>query len=567
MKSSSNGKIFGVQHLAAAWARLRLGQDASVSKFPTKGSGSKLPDSEPGLPTEWKNAFARERSGLPLPADPRPERLVGRLLAAFVLTGLVFLALPGTLLGVLNLLSISSHQSATAAQTAWIQAHGQAQLFGWVGSFILGISIYVLPKIQGRGFKRFEEAWAIWVFWTVGVTLRWWAGFGSPYWRVTLICGAILELVGYGLAQHVLVFAPGARERRLPKDLSSWMGIAGFGALGVALLLDLAITIWLIQSAARPVVPPSLDRSCVLIALWGFVVPVAWGYSARFVTIFLGLEPPDHGLARWLLVGVALLVVLALLRVFVVVDLLALVLTVAAIQALRIFHPGHRPPKLLGAYRHYPYFVRLAYVWLGVGAILGLSADLFPSITGLGGASRHAVTVGFIATLVFAIGQRILPSFLNGRELYSLGLMGASLWVLNLGCLLRVSTESIAYSAGGIAWNLLPFSAFLELAAVLLFVANIGLTLAHPMLVWFGQEGVKPTLTLYWCVSSFPGTRRILIDAGLKTLARVKEVPRTLTLAEAARADNANLERIVGELGVFFGQHQPRRPGPTSDHK
>jgi hypothetical protein len=200
-----------------------------------------------------------------------------------------------------------------------------------------------------------------------------------------------------------------------------------------------------------------------------------------------------------------------------------------------------------------------------VGAILGLGADLFPSVNGLGGASRHAVTVGFIATLIFAIGQRILPSFLNGRELYSVGLMGASLWVLNLGCLVRVSTESIAYSAGGIAWNLLPFSAFLELAAVLLFFANIGLTLAHRMLVWFGPEGVKPTLTLYWCVSSFPGTRRVLIEAGLKTLAQAKEVPRTLTLAEAAHADRVNVERIFDTLRVFFSHHQPRRPNRTSD--
>jgi hypothetical protein len=127
-------------------------------------------------------------------------------------------------------------------------------------------------------------------------------------------------------------------------------------------------------------------------------------------------------------------------------------------------------------------------------------------------------------------------------------------------------TESVSYSAGGIAWNLLPFSALLELVAVLLFIANIGMTLAHPMLVWFGPEGVKPTLTLYWCVSSFPGTRRILIDAGLKTLAQAKELSRTLTLAEAARADDADLERIVSELRVFFSHHQPRPSGRTSDH-
>ena len=50
--------------------------------------------------------------------------------------------------------------------------------------------------------------------------------------------------------------------------------------------------------------------------------------------------------------------------------------------------------------------------------------------------------------LIFAIGPRILPSFLNGRELYSSALMAAGLWILNLGCGLRVSSEAIAYSAG-----------------------------------------------------------------------------------------------------------------------
>lgn len=163
------------------------------------------------------------------------------------------------------------------------------------------------------------------------MTLRWWAAFGSPLWRATLISGTLFELVGYSLAMHILAFAPGNRERRLPKDLSSWMGIAGFGALAAALLFDLGISIWLAWRAALPVVPPSLDRSFVLIAVWGFVVPTALGYSARFVTIFLGLEQPDHSWAKWLLGGVGLLVVLALAGVFVAVDLLAVLLTAAGI--------------------------------------------------------------------------------------------------------------------------------------------------------------------------------------------------------------------------------------------
>jgi hypothetical protein len=56
------------------------------------------------------------------------------MLAAFVITGILLLALPGTLLGVWNLISIAEHQASDAAREAWIQAHGQALLFGWVGT-------------------------------------------------------------------------------------------------------------------------------------------------------------------------------------------------------------------------------------------------------------------------------------------------------------------------------------------------------------------------------------------------------------------------------------------------
>ncbi len=108
------------------------------------------------LPEQWKTAYERDRSGAVLYADPAPERRAATALGAFIITGLAFLALPGTLLSVWNLLSIAAHHASNAASIGWIQAHGHAQLFGWVGTFILGVSLYVLPKFCGRPLRRFK---------------------------------------------------------------------------------------------------------------------------------------------------------------------------------------------------------------------------------------------------------------------------------------------------------------------------------------------------------------------------------------------------------------------------
>lgn len=520
------------------------------------------------LPDAWQVAYARDRQGQALYADPAPERRAGRMLAAFVITGLAFLALPGTLLGVWNLITIAEHHAMTGASVAWIQAHGHAQLFGWVGTFILGISLYTLPKFRGHALKRFGEAWAVWALWTLGVAGRWWAGFSTGHWRPVLLGSALLEVAAFALAQHILVWGAGTDAAgklgtagKKPSDLGSWLGIFGFTALGLALLINLIIAIDLLRTSVLPVYPAAADRTFLLVALWGFTVPVAWGYSTRFVTIFLGLEPPVHKAALGLGAGIGLVVLLAIARPFLPADFVALLVTAAAIWALRVFHPAVRPAKLLGVYRRYPAFIRLAYVWLVIGAVLGLLADLIPQVAGLGGASRHALTVGFVATLIFAIGPRILPAFLSGRELFSSRLMAASLWILNLGCLLRVSSETVAYSNGGAAWLILPVSALLELTAVVIFVVNLGATLTQPMPAWFPPEGANANLPVYWYVTSFPKTRAILIESGLETLARVREVPRSLSLGEAAAADGADLDETLARLREFFRQRQPRRAG------
>jgi hypothetical protein len=162
--------------------------------------------------------------------------------------------------------------------------------------------------------------------------------------------------------------------------------------------------------------------------------------------------------------------------------------------------------------------------------------------------------------LIFCVGPLILPSFLAGRELRSSRLMGVSLWLLAIGCFLRVSSEAVAYSAsGGWSWQVLPISGLFELAAVCFFVFNLGWTMLQPVPAWFGPSGVAPQMTVYFYVSSFPKTKRVLIESGLKTLELVKNIPYSLTLSEAAAADGANLEKALSALRAFFARRQPRR--------
>jgi hypothetical protein len=80
--------------------------------------------------------------------------------------------------------------------------------------------------------------------------------------------------------------------------------------------------------------------------------------------------------------------------------------------------------------------------------------------------------------MVLAVGQRILPGFAAHRPLWSPALMGVGLTLLLAGCLLRVSSEVVAYQHyAAWAWPMLPVSALIEMAAVSAFALNIAVTL------------------------------------------------------------------------------------------
>jgi hypothetical protein len=210
---------------------------------------------------------------------------------------------------------------------------------------------------------------------------------------------------------------------------------------------------------------------------WGFVVPVVWGFSARWLPTFLATPNPNvrlFSLALCLDVSGVLFGVVGLARPA------AIILASSAVAigiALRFGQKTHGPAKTQGIHPSFPTFVRLTYAWLIVAGSMSVWAAFADHNGGIWGASRHALTVGFAATMVFSIGPRILPHFAGIQNIFSKRLMFLSLLCLQAGCLLRVCSEPLAYEGTvSFAWKVLPVSGMLELSAVLIFATNLGLT-------------------------------------------------------------------------------------------
>ncbi len=412
------------------------------------------------------------------------ERKLQALVTAYIVTGLFFLLLPGTFLGVWNLISISSRQSLDRLSPAWLQAHGHAQIFGWIGTFILGIGFYSLSKMGGRAHIAVASGWLCLALWTAGLLMRWFSTITAWHWRILVPIASMLELVAF-LSFFRMV--SGHRPARNPGETrhgpEPWMLLVIASTLGFLLTLvaNAALAVFFAAQGQGPALPHAIDQAVLILAIWGFLVPAVWGFNARWLPVFLGLAAPrSRGLFAAL--AMAWAIVIAALAGYMAISVAFMPIAAAiAIRALHGWDSSLRPPKTEGIHPVFPYFIRGAYGWLMAASLLSICAWLWDRHGGIWGASRHALTVGFLATMVFAIGQRVLPAFCGMKVLFSKRLMFASLLLLNAGCVVRVVAEIPAYE-GFIRhmWLCLPVSGVLELAAVTLFAANVLLTFAMP---------------------------------------------------------------------------------------
>jgi hypothetical protein len=413
------------------------------------------------------------------------ESSLRRLLTAFITTGLFFLLLPGTFLGVWNLIVISGGHSPTDVSSAWIQAHGHAQIFGWVGSFIVGIGFYSLSRMSQIQRFILTRGWICWVLWTSGVLLRWSTNLYGWRWREMLPLSAALEVSAF-----LIFFISLVREKRKQMKSASvkgearkkeiWTKLAFASSIGflLTLLANLGSTAYVAFTGDTPALPHVLDERLLVLTLWGFLTLAIWGFSSRWLPVLVGLQNPDGRMLLLALVCVEAAVIAEAAAAARLSGVLLLIGAVSAVFGLHVFAPSDKVPETAGVHGGFSVFVRIAYAWMLFAAAASIWALVSDRSGGIWGASRHALTVGFISTMVFAIGQRVLPGFCGMRTLFSPALMFASLMTLNAGCLVRVASEIAAYQNDvASAWRALPVSAIFEMAAVTLFALNLLLTL------------------------------------------------------------------------------------------
>lgn len=415
----------------------------------------------------------------------------------FFKAGIVVALTAGAVWGAWLLLRIAVARNFTAVGIHEVNAHGHAQIFGWVGLFVMGFAYRVVPHFRGVAFPNPRVAWATLAMMLAGITLRSGAqAFLGAYPGLLYagLIGSSLEIVAVGVFACVIL---GVLRRAAPGLALDYYLMAG-------------VFWFFVQSVYSAVyfhataVAPDRDALLALVATWqgplrdvqihGFAMMMVLGVSQHLLPHAYGLREPSARLSKAVLVLLNVAVVgevtgLVLMRLYgyrwTGVWYLSVILLMAGVALLvRGMGVFSRPVRRDRSFK----FARTAYVWLLASLVMlvllpvhqfGLLRTFAPDSEAarIGfshayyGAIRHAITVGFISLMILGVASRVAPK-LKGLDLNSLPALWAPFVLLNTGCFLRVFFQT-ATDFAGVAFPVAGVSGLLEVTAIALWGAHL----------------------------------------------------------------------------------------------
>lgn len=374
----------------------------------------------------------------------------------------------GAVWGAYLLWRIGQAGSFVSAGVQEINAHGHAQIFGWVGLFVMGFAYQAFPRFKHASLAHPRAAMTtLWLMLagiigrSVGQVLAaenawaWWLAAGASVLEVAavLVFAAIIALTwrraGKGLAFYDY-FILSALAWFVVQAVYEGVYLSATAAAGGERLVQLVST-W--QAPLRD------------LQIHGFALLMVLGVSQRIFHHFYALPEPSPrlGLAALVLINLAVageatgLLLMKLVghgwAALWYLSVLGLTCTTAVlVKSWRIFSPAEDKDRSLK-------FLRAAYVWLFVSLVMlsllplyqyGLLARLAPESLSakLGfshayyGATRHAITVGFISLMIVGVAAKVVPT-LNGVSSSVLTQLWGPFLLINFGCTLRVVGQTL----------------------------------------------------------------------------------------------------------------------------
>jgi hypothetical protein len=163
------------------------------------------------------------------------------------------------------------------------------------------------------------------------------------------------------------------------------------------------------------------------------------------------------------------------------------------------------------------------------------------------GAWRHALTVGFITTMILGVGQRLLPIFIR-QPLASNRLMLVSAALILVGNAGRVILELVTLGGWGWAFRLMGMSGVLELAALILFAINLALTVRNRRRVWTDAAAVTADTRLRELVNARPRVQGRLRELGITMFDAAPFIAPSMTLGALALTSRMRPDELVEAL-------------------
>jgi hypothetical protein len=525
----------------------------------------------------------------PAAAAAEPEwldRLADSIYRRFFKAGVVVILTAGAAWGALLLLRIGLGRSFTAISIHDINAHGHAQIFGWVGLFVMGFAYQAFPRMRHTSLHRPDLANMSFYLMVGGVFAR---AVGEPLHRLPLlrelaVAGGLAELAAIGIFIGVLLATIRRSGKAFERHDAYILAAMGFFLAQAA--GDLALMRATTSAGSREELlaivstwqPPLRD-----LQIHGFAMLMILGVGIRMFPVMFGLAAPGPRLVRRCLV-LLVAAVLGEAAFFVLlrqtadyrwaIPMYASMLLLAGASVgltLRWGLLAHRPEKDRSVK-----FVRMAVAWLHTSMLLLALAPLYMRVllpasgvlspsggeaVSIGfshayyGAVRHAITVGFISLTILGVAAKVVPT-LNGVDIRRLGGLWPSFLLVNLGCAMRVGFQ-IATDFGEWAYPVAGVSGVLEVAGIAIWGVHLWRIMAGRYAPAGATALVAGRLTaddrIGHIVEQFPATLPVLVARGFSMLANPvlrRTLARTVSVRMAAAHHGMDAVELLAALNA-----------------